>query len=132
MDQKSRFDALQASAVRLINSADSLRQESHVPTAAGPTVRAACFKALLLTGLMSSNAITALYTLRKQDGKQAPAIDQERDYVTFQERVAGIAGAEGLACSAVADGIMHTAQLLLNCAEEAELQVERLLSTGGV
>jgi len=127
MDQKTRFDSIQTRAVELYSTANSLRQECHVPAAASQTVRTHCFKARLLTGLMQSNAVTAMFTLRKQSGAQMPEINAERDFETFQERVAGIAGAEGLPCAAVADAIMHAAELLLANGEIAVLEARTAL-----
>jgi hypothetical protein len=126
MNEKTRFDSIQQRAVSLAAEGTNLRLLCNVPDAATQTERAKCFKARLLAGLVTSNAQTAFFTLRK--GVTEPAQIAPRDYETFLERVTGIASAEGLACDAIADGIMLAAEILLGGAEQAATQARELLS----
>ncbi len=127
LQEQERFYAILAKSSNLLQRFESLRQECWLPDHATQVVRGASFKARLLLGVVLSNVTTALYSMRKGQGDKPPAINPERDFMTFDEFITGYAGSEGLRCRFVADGFMSAAEVLLDGAEAAAQSAELLL-----
>lgn len=127
MTEKERFDSIQSRAAKLIGDAEMLRFECHVPVQATELVRNAAYKGRQLVRLVSANAIDALCVLRKGEFPEVPTIADD-DYDRFVNRVIGLAGAEGLSTSSVADAIMTVAETHLSQAEAVKEQVSELAS----
>lgn len=125
--EQDRFFAILAKADDLLKRFDSVRQECRLPNAASQAARGASFKAQLQLGVVVANVTAALYSMRKGQGSQPPAIDPERDAMVFDEFVSGYAGAQGLRCRVVADAFMSAAEVLLSGAEAAAQSAELLV-----